>query len=88
MCFLEKLGGCERGTSDGMVEGLGLRLRGRRSSEGMGRFGGIGCFGQEGDLVRDAAAEIAKGLANVGRIVVCFVVVLFAAHVSAGPWLG
>ena len=64
-----------------MVEGLGLRLRRRGSSEGGAGFGGIGCFGQEGDLVRDTASKIAKGLADVGRVVVCFVVVLFTAIV-------
>lgn len=81
MGLLKELGGCKRSPGDGMVERLGLRLRRRRGSEGGSGLSDVGCFRQECDLIGDATTEIAKGLADVGRVVVRFVVVLFATIV-------
>ena len=62
-----------------MIEGLRLWLRGGRRGEGSLSFGRARGFRQEGDLVRDAAAKVAKGLADVRRVVIGFIAVLFAA---------
>jgi hypothetical protein len=82
--LLQELGGCEGVAGDGVVEGLWLGFRRGRSGEcGLG-FGGVGCFGEESDFVGDAAADVAKGFTDVGRVVVGFVVVLFALSISIG----
>lgn len=74
----EEVRGVEGGTSDCVAESLGLGLRswgcGERSL-GFGRRCGIG---EEVDLLRNGAAEIVEGLADVGWVVVCLVGVLRA----------
>ena len=70
--------GVEGGAGDGMAEGLGLGLcRGRGDEGGLG-FGGRGGVGEEVDFLRDGAAEVGDGLADVGWVVVGFVGVLRA----------
>jgi hypothetical protein len=74
--------GVEGGAGHGMAERLGLGLCGWRCNEGGLGLGGGGRVGEEVDLLRDGAAEVGDGLANVGWVVVGFVGVLRAA--SAG----
>lgn len=59
-----------------MVESLGLGLCLGRGSEGSLSFGSGGGARQELDLLGDVLGQIGKGLADVGRVVVCFVGVL------------
>ena len=61
-----------------MAERLGLGLGRRRRNEGGLGFGGRGGVGEEVDLLRDGAAEVGDGLADVGWVVVGFVGVLRA----------
>jgi hypothetical protein len=80
-CLLrgEHLRGVEGGAGHGMAERLGLGLCGGRRDEGSLGFGGRGGVGEEVDLLRDGAAEVGDGLADVGWVVVGFVGVLRAA---------
>jgi hypothetical protein len=59
-----------------VVESLGLGLCLGRGSEGSLSFGSGGGTRQELDLLGDVLGQVGKGLADVGRVVVCFVGVL------------
>jgi hypothetical protein len=72
----EHVRGVDGGAGNGMAERLGLRLRRGGSSEGGLGFGGGGGRREKVDLLRNGAAEIVEGLADVGWIVVGFVGVL------------
>lgn len=76
----QQLRASQGGTGNGMVEGFGLRLGGRRGSESSLGFGGVGGVRKERDLLRDGFAQICEGLSDVGRVVVCFVRVLVAMN--------
>lgn len=66
-------------TSDGVRESLWLRFgRGRSSDCGAGLSRG-GCGGKKVDFVRNGAAKISEGFADVGRVVVGFIGVLGAS---------
>lgn len=58
-----------------MAKSLGLRLGRRRSTEGGSSFGWGAGTREQMHLLRYGAAEVVKGFADVGRVVVCFVVV-------------
>lgn len=66
-----------------MAERLGLGLCGGRGDKGSLGFGGRGGVGEEVDLLRDGAAKIGDGLADVGWVVVGFVGVLRAGRSGA-----
>lgn len=83
MLLVQKLAASQTGTSDSMVESLGLGLGAGRSSEGGLRFGGRGCRGQKLDLFADGTAEILEGLLDVGRVIVGLVGVLGAVKRNA-----
>jgi hypothetical protein len=59
-----------------VVEGLGLGLCLGSSGQGSLGLGGRGCARQELDLLGDILGQVGKGLADVGRVVVCLVGVL------------
>lgn len=61
-----------------MAERLGLGLRGGGSSEGCLGLSGRRGAGEQVDLLRDGAAQVVEGLADVGWVVVGFVGVLRA----------
>jgi hypothetical protein len=76
------LGGCalrdqlrsgKRGTGDGMVKGLGLRLSRRRRSQGSLGFSGGRGVRQELHFLADGAAKVVERFADVGWVVVGFV---------------
>lgn len=68
--LVQQLAASQTGTSNGVAEGLGLRLGGRggnKSGLGLGR----GCRGREkGDLFANGASKVLEGLLDVGGIVV------------------
>lgn len=72
----------ESGAGNSVVERLGLRLRGGRGSQGCLDFGGVGGMREQLDLLTDGATQVVKGLADIGRVVVCFVGILGAASVN------
>lgn len=80
--------GIEGGAGNGMAERLGLGLCGGRGSEGGLGFGRRRGVGEEVDLLRDGAAEVVEGLADVGWVVVCFVGVLRARRSDGGHLRG
>lgn len=70
--------GVESGAGNGMAEGLRLGLRRGGSSEGRLGLGGRRGAGEQVDLLRDGAAQVVEGFADVGWVVVGFVGVLRA----------
>jgi hypothetical protein len=72
----EQVRGVESGAGDGVGEGLGLGLCRGRGGQGGLRFGGGRGVGEEVDFLRDGAAEVGDGLADVGGVVVGLVGVL------------
>jgi hypothetical protein len=76
MLLVQDLRTGKRGAGEGVAECLRLRFGGGRCGQGSlclsGRRGGR----EQLDLLADSAAQVAKGLLNVGRVVVGFVVVL------------
>jgi hypothetical protein len=74
----EELRTGEGGAGDGVVEGFGLGFGRGRGGQGGSGFAGAAGFGEERDFVGNAAAEIGEGFANVGGVVVGFVLVLLA----------
>lgn len=73
----------QRRTSNGMAEGLGLRLGGRRRRQGRLGLGGGGGMREQLDFFANGATEVIEGFANIRRIVVGFVGVLGTARLSA-----
>ena len=61
--------------SNGVVEGFGLGLGGRRSGQGCLGLGGRGGGGEEMNLFGYGAAQVVERFADVGGVVVCFVFV-------------
>lgn len=59
-----------------MVERLGLRFGGRRSSERSLCFARARGVRKESDFLRDATAEVGEGLADVWRVIVSLILVL------------
>lgn len=72
--------GVKSGTRDCVAEGLGLGLRRRGCGERSLGFGGRCGIGEEVDLLRDGAAEVVEGLADVGWVVIGLVGVLRASQ--------
>lgn len=60
--MLEELAAGKGGAGDGMVEGLWLRLCGRRSCEGCLGFGGRGRGCKEVDFLADGTAQVTERL--------------------------
>lgn len=61
---------------DGVVERLGLRLRGWGSGQGSLGFSGSGGMGQKLDFLADGAAKVVEGFTDVRGVVVGLVGVL------------
>lgn len=74
--LVEDLAAGQTGAGDGMVEGLGLGLRGRGSNEGGLGFAGRSGGRKEGDLFAHGAAKVLEGLSNIGGVVVSLVGIL------------
>lgn len=70
--LVEDLGAREGGAGDGVGEGLGLGLGGGRGGQGGLGFCRGGGGGEEGDFLRDGAAEVLEGLLDVRGVVVSF----------------
>ncbi len=62
MLLLKELTAGQTRTSDGMVEGLWLRLCRRRSCESGLSFSWRGCGGEEMDFLADGTAQVTEGL--------------------------
>ena len=71
------------GAGNGVVEGLGLGLRGRRGSQGSLGLCGGGGLGEKLNLLVDGASQVIEGFANIGGIIVGFVGVLGAGVVES-----
>jgi len=76
VALVQQLAASQGSASDSMVEGLGLRLCLRGSGKGSLSFGGRGGARQKLDLLGDVLGQVGERLADVGRVVVCFVGVL------------
>lgn len=72
------MGAGEGSASDGVREGFGLGFVCGRGGKGSTGFGGGAGGGEKVYFVADSAAEVDKGFADVGRVVVGFVCVLRA----------
>lgn len=70
VCLVQRLAAGQRCASNGVREGLGLRLRARGRREGGLGLGRAGGRREERHLLADGAAEVRERLLDVGRVVV------------------
>lgn len=74
----QSLRSSQGGAGNGVVEGLGLGLRGRRGSQGSLGLCGRRGLGEKLNLLVDGASQVIEGFANIRGIIVGFVGVLGA----------
>lgn len=77
--LVQGLATSQTGASNGMAEGLGLGLGGRRSDKSGLSLGGGGGGGKERNLFANGASEVLESLLDIGRVVVSLVGILGAA---------